>query len=175
MFVLSEQRLCDQARAIRKNEWFTMVELEKIKRRETNADNEVGAGNEDKMTVEGVQAAEDIEREVIVGVDNNLSEEDSRMIKELADIMESGLDGDTRGLKEVDRGEVKQWTWKVNEVMKDIQMETITDTNKLIRAVSVYITRKVGLRTGKDRRRDKQELWWKRRIKGSIEELKETY
>ena len=33
MFQLTEQRLCDQARAIRKNHWLTEVELELIKRR----------------------------------------------------------------------------------------------------------------------------------------------
>lgn len=30
---ITEQRLCDQARIIRKNEWLTAVELEEIKRR----------------------------------------------------------------------------------------------------------------------------------------------
>ena len=72
----------------------------------------------------------------------------------------------------MDRGVVRLWTRKVNEVLKDIQTETITDTNKLIHAVSIYIARKVGLRTGKDRRKKKQKPWWKRRIKGSIEELR---
>ena len=38
--------------------------------------------------------------------------------------------------------------------------------------MSIYIARKVGLRTGKDRRKTKQEPWWKRRIKGSLEELR---
>ena len=32
MFVLTEEKLCDQAWAIRKNECFTMVELEEIKK-----------------------------------------------------------------------------------------------------------------------------------------------
>ena len=105
-------------------------------------------------------------------MDNNRGEEDSRTIKELVDIMENGLDGDTRGLKKVDRGEVKQWTRKVNEVMKGIQTETITDINKLIRAASVCIARKVGLRTRKGRTKDKQDHWWKRRIKGPIKGLR---
>ena len=40
---VTEQRLCDQARAIRKNEWFTTVELEEIRRRlEVDSDNEEG-------------------------------------------------------------------------------------------------------------------------------------
>lgn len=91
-----------------------------------------------------------------------------KLTKEFVDIMENGQDEDTRGLKKVDRGEMKQWTRKVNEEMKDIQTETITVTNKLIRAASVYIAWKVGLRTGKGRRKGKQEPRWKRRKNGSI-------
>ena len=38
---ITEQRLCDQARVIRKNEWFTTVEMEEIRRRiEEDSDNE---------------------------------------------------------------------------------------------------------------------------------------
>ncbi len=153
MFTLSEQRLCDQARAIRKNEWFTMVELEEIKRSVMNIDNERGVDNEGEINVE---EAEESESEVTVEVRlvNIRCEEDNSMINELVDVMENGLDEDTRGLKKVDRGVVRQWTRKVNEVIKDIQTETITYTNRLIHAVSIYIA-KVGLRT-----------WWKRKDKG---------
>ena len=38
---ITEQRLCDQARAIRKNEWFTSVELDQIRRRMTTVDEEL--------------------------------------------------------------------------------------------------------------------------------------
>ena len=38
---ITEQRLCDQARAIRKNEWFTSVELDEIRRRVTIVDEEL--------------------------------------------------------------------------------------------------------------------------------------
>ena len=73
MFSLSEQRLCDQARAIRKNEWFTMVELEEIKRSVMNVDNECGVDNDGEINVEAVEAAEESESEVTVEVrvDNN--------------------------------------------------------------------------------------------------------
>ena len=38
---ITERRLCDQARAIRKNEWFTSVELDEIRRRVTIVDEEL--------------------------------------------------------------------------------------------------------------------------------------
>ena len=40
---MTEQRLCDQARLIKKNEWFTVVELEEIcQRLDGNSDNDEG-------------------------------------------------------------------------------------------------------------------------------------
>ena len=38
---ITEQRLCDQAREITKNEWFTSVELDEIRRRMTAVDEEI--------------------------------------------------------------------------------------------------------------------------------------
>ena len=38
---ITEQSLCDQARAIRMNEWFTSVELDEIRRRITAVDEEI--------------------------------------------------------------------------------------------------------------------------------------
>ena len=38
---IAEQRLCDQARAIRNNEWFTSAELDEIRRRMTTVDEEL--------------------------------------------------------------------------------------------------------------------------------------
>ena len=61
MFKCSEQRLCDQARAIRKNEWLTLVELEEIKRRvlqedeqEVDLTEERNVNDTDNVDVPGV-------------------------------------------------------------------------------------------------------------------------
>ena len=128
MFDLSEQRLCDQAKAIRKNIWFTMVELEEIRRSVINKDNEGGVGNKSEINVGNeseinVEAAEGGASEAMVGVrvDNNRWEEDNSMINEIVDIMQHGLTEDTRGLKKVDRRVVREWTRKINEVIKAIQ------------------------------------------------------
>ena len=72
----------------------------------------------------------------------------------------------------MDRNVLNDWTKKVNETLKEIRTENITDTNKLINAVSVYIARKAGLKTGPTTASNKKEPWWKRRIKNSINELR---
>ena len=59
------------------------------------------------------------------------------MIKELVDIMENGLDEDSRDLKKVDRGKVRQWARKVNEMMNAIQKPLEILTNEVIRVSSV--------------------------------------
>ena len=41
LFNVTEQRLCDQARMIRKNEWLTTMELEEIKRRVLENNDEI--------------------------------------------------------------------------------------------------------------------------------------
>ena len=71
--------------------------------------------------------------------------------------MENGPDEDTRGLKKVDR-EVRQWSRKVNQGMENIKTETITNINKLIRAVSIYTARKMRLRTETQTRNRRGEL-----------------
>ena len=67
---------------------------------------------------------------------------------------------------------MSEWIVKVNMIIGKIRTENLTDTNKLIVAATVYISKKVVLKTGKARRNAKKEPWWKRRIKGKIEELR---
>ena len=172
---ISEQRLCDQARMIRKNEWFTAVELEEIKRRvtirgeemeETTSENEEG----EEIIRQDIEQEEEIIVEIVETEDR--SEEVKNMIKEIVEIMKNGQKSNVKGWKKVDRNVLNEWTKKVNETLKEIRTENITDTNKLINAVSVYIARKVGLKTGPTTASNNKEPWWKRRIKNSINELR---
>ena len=63
MFQLTEQRLCDQARAIRKNHWLTEVELELIKRRvvenSDQGDGEIAVRVEEREEVDDGMIEED--------------------------------------------------------------------------------------------------------------------
>ena len=48
----------------------------------------------------------------------------------------------------------------------------LTETNRLIGAVTLYISHKVGLKTGKKKRNVRKEPWCKRRIHDTIKELR---
>ena len=74
-------------------------------------------------------------------------------------------------LKKVDRSKLNNVMKKVDRVVQYIVTNSITETNKLIKAASVYVAKELGL---KEQRKDakKTEPWWKRRIKGDIKVLK---
>ena len=172
---ISEQRLCDQARMIRKNEWFTAVELGEIKRRVITTDEEPEKTTHDNEGGEEI-IRQDIEQEEEIMVEivetDDRSEEAKNMITEIVETMKNGQKSNIKGWKKVDRTVLNDWTKKVNKTPKEIRTENITNTNKLINAVPVYIARKVGLKTGSTSMNYNKDPWWKRRIKNSINELR---
>ena len=84
---ISEQRLCDQARMIRKNEWFTAAELEEIKRRvtirgeemeETTSEDEEG----EEIIRQDIEQEEEIMVEIIEAMVEKEDKELNQRIKE---------------------------------------------------------------------------------------------
>ena len=108
VFAITEQRLCDQARAIRKNSWLSDLELENI-RRMIEAKNEIV--NESTEDVEENQTERDIvrtsERNEQIGDDSDeainnvavnvetLDEETKLIIAQLNKILASGRNTDS--------------------------------------------------------------------------------
>lgn len=190
MFESTEQRVCDQARAVRKNGWLSELELEEIRRKiehesrgndlereeaideandqvndqaETTTENYIV--NEDNI---GIDVMTDI-GEVEEG-DGNLSEEHKQIIEELKEMTREGKTCQGIIFKNVDKSTLKSQTAKVNAVIAHIKTKNITETNNLIRAASVWIAERMGL--NKLELKEKKEPWWKRRIEGDIKRLK---
>ena len=136
---ITERRLCDQARAIRKNEWFTSVEL----------DEEVEEQDAGCIDTEPEQVDELIGDVNVQITDNDTrNDEERQMIKDILEIMRSGQMWNGAGFKRVDRTVLAEWMKKVNRVVSEIQTTNITDTNKFINATANYIARQVGLKMG---------------------------
>ena len=170
---ITEQRLCDQARAIRKNEWFTSVELDEIRRRMTTVDEELekqdlGCIDTEPEQVDELNGNVNVQ---IADIDTR-NDEGRQMIKGILEIMRSGQVSNGAGFKRVDRNVLAEWTKKVNRVVSDIQTTNITDTNKLINATAIYIGREIGLTVGGCEGKGSKESRWKRRIKNCIAELR---
>ena len=166
---ITEQRLCDQARVIRKNEWFTSLELNEVRRRMTSVDEEL-EGQDARCRPEKVdELYGDVHVQII---DNDMRNDEKQMIQDILEIMRSGQVWYGSGFKRVDRNMLTEWTKKVNRVVSEILTSNITDTNKLINATAIYIARQVGIKMSGHEGKGSKEPRWKRRIKDSIAELR---
>ena len=178
-FEITEQRLCDQARAIRKNGWLSDLELENI-RRMIEAESEIM--NESIEDVEENQTEGDIvrtsERNEQIGDDldetiNNvpanvetLDEEIQLIIAQLNKILAGGRNTDGISFKKVDMNTLNRTTAKVNRVIELIETKNITQTNNLIKAAGVWVADQLGLKKYEGGK--KKDPWWKRRIEEDI-------
>ena len=75
-----------------------------------------------------------------------ISEEEKIVIKNI-EIAECNLDEDVNGFKRVGWILLKDWTMKVNAILKEVKSDNITETNRLIKACVIFVGRKVGLKS----------------------------
>ena len=191
MFETTEQRLYDQARAIRKNGWLSELELEMIRRKIENEaqlvvdgivaevnvtdDGIMGGVNMDLRLDEIGGEGDGIMNEPIDVVDvgehyDDISQENGNMVAELKQIILEGRTSDGIIFKKVNKRSLRAQTERVNSVMNFVKMKNITETNKLLNAASVWVADQMGLKRFEINR--KKEPWWKWRIEHDIKSLK---
>ena len=152
VFEITEQRLCDQARPIRKNDWLSDLELEYI-RRVIDAESEIV--NERIEDVDENQTEKDIVRtsegNEQIGYDldetiNNVAahvetsdEETQLIIAQLNEILTGDRNAGCISFKKVDMNTLKRITARVNRVIELIETKDITQTNNLIKAAGVWV------------------------------------
>ena len=170
---ITEQCLCDQARMIRKNEWITKLELESISRKVLQKEKDIEVNNNDNTGERFYQDEENIHENEATQVDTeNLGEEEKTMIQDILDLMKDNSRIELRGFNKIDRCVLAEWSRKINCILKHIRTENITDTNILIKAVIVYVGKKIGLKACGSKNKKESEPWWKRRIKKSINKVR---
>ena len=150
---ISEQRLCDQVRAIRKNGWLSQVEIEKIRRKvtedvvEESSDSVVRSDSVEESS--NVSLEEEEEGSSITVDVADVPSEMKGLCEEIVKVYEELGDGSEKykfGFKTVDRKKLSKETSRVNEALTYIRTSTISETNRLIYAASVFIARKLGLK-----------------------------
>ena len=171
LFESTEQHVCDQARAIRKNGWLSELELEAIKRQvedefqgefgeddateletvenEDTAENEAMVENEVESVAEEIVNVEEVNNNVIDSVDGTrqtLNDEHRKIIGRLNEIMLEGKTSDGIMFKKVDKKTLKVQTDRVNEAIKYFKSTNITETNDLIKAAGVWVAEQIGLK-----------------------------
>ena len=132
---ITEQRLCDQAQMIRKNECITKLGLENIRRKILQKEKDIDVKNNDNTGEQFYPDEENIHKNETTQVDNeNLGEEEKTMIQDILDLMKDISRIELRGFKKTDCVRA-EWSRKINHILKHSRIEKITDTNILIKAV----------------------------------------
>ena len=190
MFDSTEQRICDQARAIRKNGWLSELELEMIKRKIEDEEQNEDGNLEDEAQSEivneeteirndqedanyQVDDADVIRQDVNEAETNDVEiyEEKRQIVEQLKEMMAEGRTTEGIMFKNVDKKTLRCKTEEVNRVVKFMKTSNITQTNDLIRAAGAWVAEQLGLK--KITYRKKNEPRWKRRIEGDIRRLKQ--
>ena len=77
----------------------------------------------------------------------NFEEEEKTMMQDILDLMKDNSRIDLRGFNKIDRCVLAEWSRKINCILMYIKTENITDTNILIKAVTVCVGKKIGLKS----------------------------
>ena len=72
--------------------------------------------------------------------------------------------------KKVDQRKLRDITKKVNALIWHIETDDVTQINKLAMAAVLWVAKEVGVK--KEKRGDKIESWWKRRVESDITNLR---
>ena len=162
LFESTEQRVCDQARAIRKNGWLSQLELETIKRQVEDefqgefgedaatevetVENEDTAENEAESVAEEIVNVEKTNNNVRGSVDDtrhNLNDEHRKIVERLNEIMLEGKTSDGIMFKKIDKKTLKVQTDRVNDAIKYFKSKNITEMNDLIKATSAWVAEQI--------------------------------
>ena len=196
---MSEQRLLDQIRVIKTNEYFSKVELEVIKMQVKNRNNEkmpVSEQQDNKLSEQGINTENDetseqerpeqLEAEsestqngadfatskFYILTDPELTEEQLEMIKIICELPRKKKKITNVSFRNADRKKLREITGNVNNVLEYIMTVDVTETDNVINAVAVHVSQRLGLKQRKDE--VSQEPFWKRRIQWDINESRKT-
>ena len=167
--------VCDQARAIRKNDWLSELELEAIKRQiEDECQGELCREQDvtvEAETVEMLREEMNDAEDSIGDTEGDLSKEHWTIVEQLKKIMVEGRTCNDIMFKKVDKKVLKVQTGRVSKAIKYLKSKSITKMNNLIRAASVWVAEQIGLKKAEHRK--KNEPRWEHRIEGDIERLRQ--
>ena len=123
------------------------TEVETVENKDT-AENKDMVENEVESVAEEIVNVEKVNNNVIDSVDDtrhNLNDEHRKIVEELNEMLE-GKTSDDIMLKKVDKKTLKVHTDRVNDVIKHFKSKNIKETNELIKAASVWVAEKIGLK-----------------------------
>ena len=105
--------------------------------------------NEGESVVEEILDVEEVNNNVIESVDDarhNLNDEHRNIVERLNEVMLKGKTSNGIMFKKVDRKTLKVQTNSVNDAIKYFKSKSMTETNDLIKATSVWVPEQIGLK-----------------------------
>ena len=105
--------------------------------------------------------------------EGDLNEKHRAIVEHLKKIMVEGRTGSDIMFKKVDKKVLKNQIDTVNKAIKYLKSKSITATNNLIRAASVWVAERIGLKKAEHRK--KNEPRRKGRTEGNIKKLKKKW
>ena len=150
-FEITKQRLVDQARVVRTNEWLTEAELEEIRRNILTPRDNDNQEIDDVPVIEGRLKKESgpiepSDTETHVLVETKITNEGSLIIDELKDLMIRNESEEYLPFKKVDQRKLRDVIKKVNAVIRHIERDDVTQTNKLAMAAALWVPKEVGVK-----------------------------
>ena len=179
---VSEQRLCDQIKQIKSKGWLTELEQRNICERVMNLkegevlnEESMGEGSDfvgDEVVSDNDQRVELIENNDHVQHDytrvDELTNEELEMRARLVEALNQRPEVNLINLKTCDRTSLSSNLKRMNNVLKTIRTENISEDNSLMYAAAYVISDLMGKVRKEQRVNIKKEPFWKRRIFNSI-------
>ena len=173
MFWVSEQRLVDQANAIRRNSWMTDLKIEELERKVTGSDSVIAAEARSSEVLPDQVGGDRSNVLLEMGAEeqaDSLDEDEVAIVMEIAKVIEKGRKDKLPALRNVPKKKLLGETAKVDKVLSKFKTHSITKTNELFYAGAFVVTNRLGVKIDKVARR-KYPIW-KRRLQNKIKELR---
>ena len=89
--------------------------------------------------------------------DEEISQEEREIVDNITNIMKERHAVAVKRFKKVDRIELNEVMRKVNNALKYNNTKTISDTNRLINSVAIYIGQRMGLKMNENKKHQERE------------------
>ena len=161
------------------------MELEEIKRRVLENNDEIEEEEEERESEENWRTGDQMEddRRTALGEQVNpnnelqtdniaeATEEEREIVTTLLTMMKQPEEDVNIFFKKADKKRLSEETKRVNGVLKYIKTRNISETNRLMKVISVYIADKLGMKR-KNSIRKNEIPRWKRRLENDIKQLR---
>ena len=144
---------------IRENKWITKLELENIRKKVLQKERDIEINNNDNTGERFYQDEENIHQNEATQADTENLGEERTMIQDILDLTKDNSRIELRRVNKTDRCVLAEWSRKINCILNHIRTENITNTNILIKAVIVYVGKKIGFKASGSKNKKESEPW----------------